>query len=140
MTVAFGGLSAHRLFAFSGVLSADPASGLQQIPPQAPNRNPFPQRIRQACARPHGVGFLAAPRHFGSSAFACNDGCVRGEMLLKIAFVLSAVWLLGPLGVYPGGDLVHVLLVIGWMSLLLAFLKARDAAVRRTVSGNPDKP
>ena len=61
-------------------------------------------------------------------------------MLFKIALVLLVVWLLGALGVYPGGDRVHVLLLIGLMLLLLAFLRARDAAVRRTVRGDPDKP
>lgn len=33
----------------------------------------------------------------------------RGEMLLKIAFALLIVWLLGVLGLYRIGDLVHVL-------------------------------
>ena len=61
-------------------------------------------------------------------------------MLFKIAFVLLVAWLLGVFGVYSGGDLVHVLLLIGLMLLLLAFLRARDAAVRRAVGGNPDKP
>jgi hypothetical protein len=61
-------------------------------------------------------------------------------MLFTIAFVLLVAWLLGVLRVYPGGDLVHVLLLIGLMLLLLAFLKARDAAVRRAAGGDPDKP
>ena len=60
-------------------------------------------------------------------------------MLFKIAFVLLVAWLLGVLGAYPG-DLVHVLLLVGLMLLLLAFLRARDAAVRRPVGGDPDKP
>ena len=54
-------------------------------------------------------------------------------MLFKIALVLLAAWLLGVLGVYRAGDLVHVLLLVGLMLLLLAFLRARDAAVRRAV-------
>lgn len=33
-----------------------------------------------------------------------------GEMLLKIAFALLVVWLLGVLALYRIGDLVHVLL------------------------------
>jgi hypothetical protein len=52
-----------------------------------------------------------------------------GEMLLKIAFVLLIAWLLGVVGLYRIGDLVHVLLLIGLMLLLLGALKARDAAV-----------
>ena len=52
-------------------------------------------------------------------------------MLLKIAFVLLIAWLLGVLGLYRIGDLVHVLLLVGLMLLLLGALKARDAdAVR----------
>jgi Family of unknown function (DUF5670) len=61
-------------------------------------------------------------------------------MLFKIAFVLLVAWLLGVLAAYPAGDLVHVLLLVGLMLLLLAFLRARDAAVRRAVGGDPDKP
>ena len=61
-------------------------------------------------------------------------------MLFRIALVLLAAWLLGVVGVYTVGDLVHVLLLVGLMLLLLAFLRARDAAVRRAVGGPPDKP
>lgn len=61
-------------------------------------------------------------------------------MLFTIAFVLLAAWLFGFLGMYPGGDLFHVLLLVGLMLLLLAFLRARDAAIRRVVSGDPDRP
>jgi hypothetical protein len=49
-------------------------------------------------------------------------------MLFKTAIVLLAIWLLGIVGVYRVGDLVHVVLLVGLMSLLLAMLKARDAA------------
>ena len=52
-------------------------------------------------------------------------------MLLKIAFVLLIAWLLGVVGLYRIGDLVHVLLLVGLMLLLLGTLKARDAAVDR---------
>ena len=63
-------------------------------------------------------------------------------MLLKIAFVLLIAWLLGALGIfttimlgvlglYRVGDLVHVLLLVGLMFLLLGALKARDAAAAR---------
>ena len=54
-------------------------------------------------------------------------------MLLKIAFVLLIAWLLGVLGPYRIGDLVHVLLLVGLMLLLLGALKARDAARGRDV-------
>jgi len=52
-------------------------------------------------------------------------------MLFKTAFVLLGAWLLGVFGLYSIGDLVHVLLLVGLMLLLLAVLKARDAAAVR---------
>lgn len=60
-------------------------------------------------------------------------------MLFKIALVLLIAWLLGLIGVYRVGDVVHVLLLVGLMLLLLAFLRARDAVVRRPIGGDPDK-
>ena len=63
-----------------------------------------------------------------------------GEMLLKTAFVLLASWLVGVVGVYKIGDAVHVLLLAGLMLLLLAFLRARDAAARRAISGRSNEP
>lgn len=51
-------------------------------------------------------------------------------MLFKAAIVLLAIWLLGMVGVYRVGDLAHVFLLVGLMLLLLAVLKARDAALR----------
>jgi hypothetical protein len=59
-------------------------------------------------------------------------------MLFKIALVLLIGWLLGVIGVYRVGDAVHVLLLVGLMLSLLAFLRARDAAIRRAVGGDPD--
>ena len=59
-------------------------------------------------------------------------------MLFKIALVLLIAWVLGVVGVYRIGDLVHVLLLVGLMLLLLAFLKAREAAVRRGINSRPD--
>ena len=50
-------------------------------------------------------------------------------MLLKIAMVLLAAWLLGALGVYSIGDRVHVLLLVGGLLLLLGLLRVRDAAI-----------
>ena len=55
-------------------------------------------------------------------------------MLLKVAALLLIVWLLGLVGVYNAGALVHVLLLVGLMLLLLGVLKARD----RAASGRPD--
>jgi hypothetical protein len=55
-------------------------------------------------------------------------------MLLKVAVLLLIAWLLGVVGVYNVGTLVHVLLLVGLMLLLLGVLKARDAAV----PGRPD--
>ena len=52
-------------------------------------------------------------------------------MLFAIALGLLALWLLGVLGLYPGGDAVHVLLLVGVMLLLLSFLRGRDAVARR---------
>jgi hypothetical protein len=60
-------------------------------------------------------------------------------MLFTIAFVLLAAWLVGLFGMYPGGDLFHVFLLVGLMLLLLAFLRARDAASGRAVGSAPDK-
>jgi len=61
-------------------------------------------------------------------------------MLLKIAFVLLVVWLLGVLGLYRIGDLVHVLLLVGLMLFLLGALKARDAAAARGRDVSSGKP
>ena len=52
-------------------------------------------------------------------------------MLFKAALVLLVLWLLGGGGVYDIGDLFHGWLLVGLMLLLLAFLHARESAVRR---------
>jgi hypothetical protein len=62
-------------------------------------------------------------------------GCVSGgEMLFKAVFALLAIPLLGRLfdmvDVNRVGDLAHVFLLVGGMLLLLAVLKALDAALR----------
>lgn len=59
-------------------------------------------------------------------------------MLFKAAITLLIIWLLSMFGVYRAGALVHVFLLIGLMLLLLAVLKARDAAVRRPGSRTED--
>ncbi len=61
-------------------------------------------------------------------------------MLFWTALALLAAWLLGVLGVYTLGQLVHVLLLVGLMLLLLAFLKAREASLRNTAKGPADTP
>jgi hypothetical protein len=58
-------------------------------------------------------------------------------MLLTIALVLLAVWLIGILGIYDIGDAVHMFLLVGGLLLLLGVLKARDAAI---AAGRSDEP
>ena len=60
-------------------------------------------------------------------------------MLVKAALVLLVLWLLGLLGVYRIGDLFHGFLLVGLMLLMLAFLHAPEAAVRRPAD-DPKKP
>jgi hypothetical protein len=55
-------------------------------------------------------------------------------MLFKIALTLLVAWLIGVLGVYRAGQLVHMLLLVGLALLMLAFLRAREEAVRRATS------
>jgi hypothetical protein len=52
-------------------------------------------------------------------------------MFFKIAFALLIAWVLGVVDIYRVGDLVHVLLLVALMLLLLAFVRAREAAIRR---------
>jgi hypothetical protein len=61
-------------------------------------------------------------------------------MLFWIAVVVLLAWVLGVAGVYSAGDLVHGLLLVGLMLLLLAFLRAREAAIRRAAGGPADRP
>ena len=61
-------------------------------------------------------------------------------MLFKIAMLLLVAWLLGVLGVYRVGDLVHALLLVALMLLLLTFVRAREAAIARSRGGPADKP
>jgi hypothetical protein len=67
-------------------------------------------------------------------------GCVGGNMLLNIALALLVAWVIGVLIVDSDGDLVHVLLLVGPGLLLLAFLRARDAAMRRATSDPKHTP
>jgi hypothetical protein len=52
-------------------------------------------------------------------------------MLFKIAFVSWIAWLLGIVGIYRMGDLIHIFFLIGGLFFLLAVAKARDAATAR---------
>jgi uncharacterized membrane protein len=49
-------------------------------------------------------------------------------MLLYTALALLVGWVLGMLGVFEVGKMVHIPLLIGLLLLLVAFLQARDAA------------
>jgi hypothetical protein len=59
-------------------------------------------------------------------------------MLVKISLVLLLAWLLGVLGLYDIGELVHGLLLAGLVLLPIAFMRARDAA--RRPDGDPPRP
>ena len=61
-----------------------------------------------------------------------------GRSLLRAALLLLTVWLLGVLGLYEAGNLVHVLLLVGLLMLLLGALKARDAAQRQNTGSTHD--
>jgi hypothetical protein len=61
-----------------------------------------------------------------------------GDMLFKVAFVLLILWLLGTAGLYRIGEFLHALLLVGLMLLLMAFIRARDAARRRIVDHTVD--
>jgi hypothetical protein len=61
-------------------------------------------------------------------------------MLFKIALALLVAWLIGVLGVYSAGQLVHVLLLVGLALLMFAFLRAREDAMRRAMSDSNNKP
>lgn len=54
-------------------------------------------------------------------------------MLFTVGLVLLALWFLGLFGIYSVGDVFHGFLLVGLMLLLLAFVQAREAALRRPV-------
>ena len=58
-------------------------------------------------------------------------------MLFTIALIVLGAWVVSLSGVFPGGDLAHVLLLVGLMLLLLAFVKGREAALRRSRAPSP---
>jgi UPF0716 family protein affecting phage T7 exclusion len=49
-------------------------------------------------------------------------------VLFNLAIVFLGAWLVSLSGIFQVGDLVHVLLLVGLMLLLLAFVKGREAA------------
>jgi hypothetical protein len=61
-------------------------------------------------------------------------------MLFTLAVLLLGGWLIGVLVVPSAGDGVHVLLLAGLAFLLLAFLRAREAALRRLADRPTEKP
>jgi uncharacterized membrane protein len=60
-------------------------------------------------------------------------------MLFKSALVLLVMWLVCVVFFATAGDAIHVLLLLGLALLLLAFLRAREEAMRRTVEGHVDR-
>ena len=60
-----------------------------------------------------------------------------GIVLFTIALIVLGAWVVSLSGVFPGGDLAHVLLLAGLMLLLLAFVKGREAALRRSRAPSP---
>ena len=59
-------------------------------------------------------------------------------MLFTVALVLLISWLVGVFFA-DAGDTVHLLLLAGLLLLLITFLRAREAAMRRALDGHPDK-
>ena len=60
-------------------------------------------------------------------------------MLFKSALIVLATWLVSVLFFRSVGDVVHVPLLVGLALLLLAFLRAREAAMRRVTESHPDE-
>ena len=51
-------------------------------------------------------------------------------MLLTAGVLLLVAWVPGIVGLYGTGNWFHVFLLVGLMLILLAFARARDAALR----------
>ena len=60
-------------------------------------------------------------------------------MLFTSALIVLVTWLVGVLFFRSVGDLVHVPLLVGPALLMLAFLRAREAAMRRVTDSYTDK-
>lgn len=79
---------------------------------------------------------VSLPRTWWSWTFASwGTGCSGGDILIGIALVPLLAWLHGILGVYDGGEVVYVFLLLG-LTLLLAGLK-RAIDARRGAGGLP---
>ena len=52
-------------------------------------------------------------------------------MVVYVAVAFLALWLLGRVGVFAMGMLVHVPLLAGLLLLVIAFLQARDVAAHQ---------
>ena len=52
-------------------------------------------------------------------------------MLFKTGIALLVAWLLGVIGLYSVGRIIHVLLLTGLLLLLMALAKGHDAAAAR---------
>jgi Family of unknown function (DUF5670) len=78
-----------------------------------------------------GVAICSSPEPVATS---------EANMLFKTALTLLVAWLIGVLAVDSAGDLVHVLLLAGLALLLLAVLRAREAAIRRATSDPNQTP
>ena len=60
-------------------------------------------------------------------------------MLFTSALIVLVTWLVGVLFFRSVGDLVHVPLLVGLALLMLAFLRAREEAMRRVTDSYTDK-
>jgi fatty acid desaturase len=61
-------------------------------------------------------------------------------VLFIIGAALLVVWAIGAAGPFAIGEIVHALLLAGLWLLLLAFLKARDAAAHARGAHAGDEP
>jgi uncharacterized membrane protein YtjA (UPF0391 family) len=68
-----------------------------------------------------GVGCSGAARYAGELE--------ETEMLMTLAVILLLAWLLGLVGVYTIGGIVHVLLVIAIVLFLVDFISGRRTVV-----------
>jgi hypothetical protein len=121
----------YRLSWPAGTISIQPVGALR-TPCEQP---PVPPCL-DICPTAGSDGDL----HHAARDVRCGSLPVGGDMLFKIALALLAAWLLGVLGLYTIGEVVHVLFLVGFGLLLLAFLRARDAAVKRALSRPSEKP
>jgi hypothetical protein len=64
---------------------------------------------------------------------------MEATVLFITGIVLLVLWLFGRLVVQEPSGLVHIFLLASLMLLLIAFLQARDAAIRQTPADEPKK-